>query len=170
MELWDLYTVDRKPLGKTMVRGEPNPDGCYNLGVYIWIRNREGKYLISQRAADKSSYPLCWETVGGCVLAGETSLQGAVREVREEVGLVIAPDQLELIFTLTDSLWHGHVLQEIDDVYLCRLETEYDESLVVSDEVIQGKWMTTAEIRQLFRKNRFIDVLEPIFDKIDNVR
>ena len=100
MEVWDLYTANREPTGKKMLRGEPHPEGLYNLGVYVWIRNREGKYLISQRAADKASYPLFWETVGGCVLAGETSIEGAVREVQEEDGLIVHPERLEFIFSL----------------------------------------------------------------------
>lgn len=55
--------------------------------VAVWIRNRKGEYLISQRAADRPIYPLMWECVGGSVVKGETSLEGAVREVKEEVGL-----------------------------------------------------------------------------------
>ena len=59
------------------------------------------------------------------------------------------------------------MLQEIDDVYLCRLDEDYDEKCAVSAEVVQGKWMTAAEIRKLFHEGKFIDVLEPIFERID---
>ena len=82
-ELWDLYGADRAPLGRAHVRGEALPEGCFHLVVHVWIRNSRGQYLISQRAAGRSAFPLMWETTGGSVLAGEDSLAGALREARE---------------------------------------------------------------------------------------
>lgn len=35
--------------------------------------------------------PLMWECVGGSVLRGESSVDGAVREVKEEVGIDLSP-------------------------------------------------------------------------------
>lgn len=55
--------------------------------VHAWIRNRKGEYLISQRSASRPTFPLMWECVGGSVIKGESSIEGAVREVKEEVGL-----------------------------------------------------------------------------------
>ena len=46
----------------------------------MWIRNSKGQYLISQRSANRPTYPLMWECVGGSVVKGEDSLQGAIRE------------------------------------------------------------------------------------------
>ena len=62
-ELWDIYTIDRKLTGKTCVRGEQDKlaDGEFRLWVMAWIRNpKTGKYLISQRTADKKTDPLKW--------------------------------------------------------------------------------------------------------------
>jgi 8-oxo-dGTP pyrophosphatase MutT (NUDIX family) len=42
---------------------------------------------------------LCWVTPGGGVRAGETLAAAAVRELREETGIVVTPDQ--------DRLRHG---------------------------------------------------------------
>ena len=42
----------------------------------------EGKILISQRAGHRKRYPLMWECNGGSILAGETSLEGVIREVK----------------------------------------------------------------------------------------
>lgn len=60
--------------------------------VHVWIRNRKGEYLILQRAADRATFPLMWECVGGFVLKGESSIEGAIREVKEEVGLDLNPE------------------------------------------------------------------------------
>ena len=75
MELWDLYNENRELLGRDHIRGEEIPEGCYHLVVHVWIRNSKGEYLISRRSADRPSFPLLWECVGGSVLKGEDSLQ-----------------------------------------------------------------------------------------------
>ena len=69
-----------------MCRGEIIPKGLYHLSVSVWIVNQQGQYLLSQRHP-KKQYPLYWECTGGSVLSGETSLQGAIREVKEELGM-----------------------------------------------------------------------------------
>ena len=89
MEKWDLYNAKREKTGLTMQRGENIPKGLYHLVVSVWIVNQQGQYLLSQRHPDKQ-YPLYWECTGGAVLSGENSLQGAVREVKEELGITLA--------------------------------------------------------------------------------
>ena len=168
MEIWDLYTRDRKPTGKTMVRGDKHPEGCYNLSVTVWIRNKDGKYLISQRAASKNSYPLFWETVGGGVVAGETSEQGAIREVWEEVGIKVDPTRLRLIFSQIGMDWNGRIHQEIGDIYLYEMDGEYDEKNAVSDEVAQSKWLTRGEIRRYLDEGKLVPSLAYFFEKVDN--
>lgn len=46
-ELWDLYTADREKTGEFHIRGNELPDGKYHIVVSVWIKNREGKYIIS---------------------------------------------------------------------------------------------------------------------------
>ena len=165
MELWDLYTSDRKPTGLTMVRGEKNPEGLYNLSVTVWIKNSKGQYLISQRSAIKKTYPLKWEPVGGGVIAGETSLEGAAREVLEEVGIKVDKDKLQLIFTDIGYIWNGRPTNEINDIYLYEID-HYDAALAVSDEVSESRWLCPAEIREMLDSGEFIELYSYFFEKI----
>ena len=82
MEIWDLYNIDRKVIGEH-VRGNEMPEDAYHLVVHIWIKNSEGKYLMTQRSSKKAKCPLKWECVGGAVLKGESSIHAAIREVKE---------------------------------------------------------------------------------------
>ena len=61
MELWDLYDEQRRLVGTNHLRGQELPDNCFHLVVHVWIKNSQGQYLISQRAADRPTYPLLWE-------------------------------------------------------------------------------------------------------------
>lgn len=97
MEKWDLYNAEREKTGLTIQRGGNIPKGLYHLVVSAWIVNQHGQYLLSQRHPDKQ-YPLYWECTGGAVLSGENSLQGAVREVKEELGIALALEKGELIY------------------------------------------------------------------------
>lgn len=87
MELWDLYNKRREPLQQDHVRGQALPPGTYHLVVHIWIQNSNGQFLMSQRAVDRAHDALKWECTGGSVLKGENSYAGAIREVREELGI-----------------------------------------------------------------------------------
>lgn len=40
-----------------------------------------------------------WECVGGSVVKGEDSLQGAIREAKEEVGVDLMPENGQVLFT-----------------------------------------------------------------------
>lgn len=86
-EIWDLYNENRELLGKDHIRGEQLPIDGYHLVVHVWIRNSKGEYLIAQRSANRTAFPLIWECVDGSVVKGEDSLQGALREAKEEVVL-----------------------------------------------------------------------------------
>ena len=101
MEIWDLYNERRELTGRDQIRGEEIPEGCYHLVVHVWIRNSRGEYLISQRSADRPTFPLKWECVGGSVLKGESSLEGALRETKEEVGLSLPPEGGRLAYSVT---------------------------------------------------------------------
>ena len=85
MEIWDLYNLNGEIIGEH-TRGTMMPENGYHLVVHVWIRNSEGKYLMTKRSANKKTFPLTWECVGGSVLQGEDSFTAALREVREEVG------------------------------------------------------------------------------------
>ena len=84
MELWDAYDVRGNSLEHTLIRGEEVPAGEYHLVADILVRHTDGSFLLTQRDPQKPAFPGCWElSAGGSVLAGETALSGAMRELRE---------------------------------------------------------------------------------------
>ena len=89
-ELWDAYDREGSPLGFDLVRGEPVPAGVWHLVAEIYPVTRDGRVLVTKRHPDKS-WGGQWEYTGGAVRKGETPLEGARRELREETGLDV-PD------------------------------------------------------------------------------
>lgn len=89
MELWDAYDAKfNKIEGKALVRGEEIPEGVFHLVCDVIVRHADGTYLLMRRDPQKH-YGGMWEaTAGGSALAGETPLECAIRELREETGII----------------------------------------------------------------------------------
>lgn len=167
MELWDLYHKDGTPAGKDHIRGEELPDGLYHLVINVWIKNSKGEYLISQRAADRPTHPLMWECTGGAAVKGETSPEAAVREVREEVGIDLSPEQGRLVFTRRKDTVNGKRYNEIIDVWLFEYDGEFSLEKATTCEVADAKWMTRETIADYLKSKKLIGDLAYFFTEID---
>lgn len=167
MELWDLYNKDRELIGKTHVRGEVIPDGCFHLVVHVWIRNSKGEYLISQRSENRPTFPLMWECVGGSVTAGEDSLAGALRETLEEVGIALDPSAGRVIFSRVRDYVGGKRFGDIMDVWLFDFEGDADLDAATTDEVASARWMSCDEIRALFEEGKLVHTLGYFFTEVE---
>lgn len=164
MEVWDLYDKNKELTGKTHTRGDDIPEGCYHLVVHSWIINSKGEYLITQRAANRQSYPLMFECVGGSVLQGETSIQGAIREIIEEVGLNFKETDGKLFKTEVRDFVNGKKFSDIMDAWLFKYDGEVDISKATTDEVCYAKWVTIDEIKEMYDEGKLVPTLEYIFE------
>lgn len=168
-EIWDLYTENRELTGKTHHRNVTLPDGCYHLVVQVWIKNKDSKYLISQRSSSRRSLPLMWECVGGSVLKGETSLDGAIREVKEEVGIELTRDMGKPVFSRVRKTinLNGHECKfnDILDVWLFEYNGEVDLASATTDEVAQVKWLDKGEIQELYDNKKLVETLSYFFER-----
>lgn len=88
-ELWDACDCEGNLLGFDLVRDEPIPDGVWHLVSVIFSITPDGRILVTKRHPAKA-WGGYWEITGGGVLKGETPLQGAFRELREETGIQVS--------------------------------------------------------------------------------
>ena len=151
MELWDLYDRNKNLTGKTHERGTWISDGYYHLVVRVWLKNKEGKYLVSKRDENRIDYPLLYECPGGSVLKGEDSITGARRETLEEVGVDLSNIDGKLIYTLVSDKYHV-----IEDTWLFYYDDEVDLSKATEKEVSEVKWMTKEKIEELSNNGKFV--------------
>ena len=118
-------------------------------------------------SASRPTYPLMWECVGGAVLKGESSLQGALREVKEEVGIDLIPENGKVVFSQIRGTVNQIKYNDIRDVWLFQYDGEVSLAKATMDEVAQVKWMTRQQMEELFDSGQFVDTLAYFFDKID---
>lgn len=171
-EVWDVYTKDRKLTGKKCIRGEQGrlSEDEFHLWVMVWIRNPEtGKYLVSQRAADKDTDPLKWETVAGHAVSGDSSLDAALREVYEEVGITLQPEKAALLATKVLTAYAGGRRHNwIRDSYYFETTEEPDLQKATTREVLRTKWLTPAEIREMYQSGICCSNMKDIFGFEEN--
>jgi 8-oxo-dGTP pyrophosphatase MutT (NUDIX family) len=106
-EMWDACDVNGNKLGYELPRSMAKnlPQGVYHVVVNVYTITKKGRILVTQRSKNKT-YPLKWEVTGGSVLSGETALHGAVRELREETGIIATEDELVELYYYTDHKRH----------------------------------------------------------------
>lgn len=151
-EMFDLYNEKMEPLGELAERGAPIPRGKYHLIVNILSVNFENRVLITQRDYAKNFGGL-WEVTEGAVIAGETPLQGAVRELREETGLNALPEALDyrgqLIFK---SERRNHIVL----FYLFRADFHEEDIKLQPGETIGARLVYPAEIEQMAKAGEYL--------------
>lgn len=158
MEVFDLYDCARRPLGQTMVRGEKEPDGCYRLVVHVCIFNSRGEMLIQQRQSFKDGWPNMWDvSVGGSVISGETSQDGAHRELLEELGLDV--DFTGMAPALTSTFSGG-----FDDVYVLTMDLDPANLKLQYEEVQAARWASEAEVLDMIAAKQFIPYSRPFME------
>ena len=121
----------------------------YNLklqvGVKIFLRNKEGKFLIVRRNPEKyKNVNGEWDIVGGRIDPGSKLIDNLRREVREETKLVI---------TSQPKLIHAQDIIPNEEKHVVRLSyvgsTEGEPVLDISEN-LEYKWLTLEELRRIY--------------------
>ena len=163
MEYFDICDENGCPLGETVSRAEAHRLGIRHRTAHIWIiRCVRGRYevLLQQRSLQKDSFPGLFDTSSaGHVPAGQEPLPSALRELREELGLVAGPEDLQYIgqFHIQyEKVFHETLFRdnEVAWVYVYEKPVEADTLVLQASEVAAVRWFDMAEVRQEIEHTR----------------
>ncbi len=154
----DVYNENKEKTGKIVERkvNQKFTDNEYYLYVQCWIINRKGEILLTQRNS-KKLHGGYWEPTGGCVLAGETSDDAVIRELKEELGLSINKENLKHIKTLKQNRKERNCFREI---YLLEKNIKLNDIKYSDGEVVDAKFVTLQEMEKLLKENKMVSWLE----------
>lgn len=147
-ELWDVYDENRNKTGRLHRRGNPMPEGDYHLVVHVWVQNSRGEFLITKRSPNKG-FPNLWECTGGSALAGDDSLTAALREVREETGLILDSDRGQMLFSRKGEDYLG-------DVWLFRQDFDLADVVLLPGETVDKRCADKETILKMWREGEFV--------------
>lgn len=134
-EIFDVVNERDEVIGQRP-RSEVHRLKLHHRAVHVLVFNQAGRVFLQKRSMLKDCFPGTWDSsASGHLDQGETYDACAIRELREEIGLVTgngAPPRR--LFYLESSPATGH---EFVWVYLCLAEGPF---VLQPSEVDRGEW------------------------------
>jgi 8-oxo-dGTP pyrophosphatase MutT (NUDIX family) len=134
----------------------PAPDGVRERSAArVILVDGAGRVLVVRGHDVNQPERSWWFTVGGGIDAGETPVQAALRETREEAGIVLSPDDLVgPVLTRTGIFdFFAETCRQYEVFYLARvqdaLEVNADGWTAAERELLdEMAWLTSAQLRE----------------------
>ncbi|UMB54407.1 NUDIX domain-containing protein [Lutibacter sp. A64] len=176
-EYIDLLNNTGKPNGTTCLKSEAHKKGLFHASAHIWIFNNNKEVLIQKRASNKETFPNLWDvSVAGHISAGEKPIVSALREVEEEIGLIVKPDNLYYIGTSKKRIEHKKDLidNELHHIYICNINFDINSLKIQTEEVSEIKSITFQSLIEAVnsKNNNFVphgkDYYNFVFNAIKN--
>jgi isopentenyl-diphosphate delta-isomerase len=175
-ELLDILTPEGNLTGKTALKSEAHKNGWFHATVHIWLFTLEKKILLQKRALTKKVFPGIWDiSVAGHIGAGEAILEGAKREVFEEIGLRLEDKDFLKIGTRIHQVMHENGIQDNEHhhVFVAELKVPI-QALTIQIEEVDDVQLFDLEILKNTEKyknvllSRFHEYYVSVYDKILN--
>jgi 8-oxo-dGTP pyrophosphatase MutT (NUDIX family) len=138
--------------------------------VRVVLTERAGRILLFHVLTPDQAPDGWWELPGGGIAPGESYLEAAVREIREETGLALDPAQVSPPSWRRDTTWvsHGQRRLQHEVVVLARIAA--DQPAIVDggrtpqevEDFVTSRWWPVPEItgsRQRFYPGRLPGLL-----------
>ncbi|MCL2439361.1 MAG: NUDIX domain-containing protein [Alphaproteobacteria bacterium] len=143
-EMVDIFNEDWSPTGEVMDKIEARRLHKWHKVAAIWIMNPRGELLFARRASGKKYFPNHWAAPAcGNVRAGESVIDGAIREAQEELRINIDPALLSEVARLNfaiDAFWHLHT------VLIARIDMPVEAFKFDTLEVAEVKYFPWREL------------------------
>ena len=155
-EYLDIWNSEGKPTGKTCLKDEAHQKGWFHPTVHVWFFTPTPALLLQKRSLTKETYPGFWDvSVAGHVSAGESIIEGVIREVKEEIGLdILEKDLIPLdIRKNTNRFDNGIIDCEFQHVYLVKLETTVSQLTIQATEVDAVRLFSFDELQLCWLQN-----------------
>ena len=151
MEYVDIFDKNNNATGEIKEKTRAHEDGNFHRTAHIWIINDKKELLLQKRSATKKSHPNCWDISGaGHIRAGESIINGAIRELKEELGVVATEEDFEYIATIKSIKNPKNM--EFQYVYLLKCNKTIEEYTFEDDEVSEVKYVFYEELEKMVKE------------------
>jgi len=135
-EPFDVLDAAGHPTGATAARDVVHRDGLWHAALHVWIVDATDRVWLQRRSDDKDLAPGKVDVaVGGHLAAGETWVD-ALREADEELGLPLAPSDVEVLGVVRSERRYPHATdREVQTVAVHRTERTLADVRLPPDEV-----------------------------------
>lgn len=145
MEYVDILDEKGNKTGLTKSRKDAHIDGDWHKVAFIFVVNDKGEIILQKRSDEKETNPNKWTaSASGHLSAGDTDIEGAIRELEEEIGIQASAEDLKYLFTVNEK----HIkevknlkIRHIADVYLLYRNIELSSLVLQQEEVSDVKYV-----------------------------
>jgi len=146
-EIFDVVDQNDEVIS-TAARAEVHQKKLMHRAVHIVVYDQHERILVQQRGFDKDCSPGLWDTsAGGHVDSGEDYDSAAIRELKEELG-VVSESALAYIFKLPAGEYSG---QEFVQVYEALTSAV---PLLQASELAAARWVSKPELKDWITRDR----------------
>jgi len=184
MELLKVLDENGQETGEIVDREVIHQKGLWHREVEIWIFNDKGKILLQRRSKNKKQLPNKLATCAGHVESTKTSLETAIIELFEEIGLSVNQKDLVFLKTFKKELIFGpkSINRIFDDNYFVITNKNINEFKIQEEELSEVFWIDYSEFKKRLTnhdeeiiynyenmvKNGTLDILDDLYQKIIN--
>ncbi|MFJ8142274.1 NUDIX hydrolase [Streptomyces sp. NPDC096013] len=139
----------------------PTPEFILRLRKFIghdplWLSGvtavvlHEGQVLLNRRSDNGA-----WALLHGVMEPGEQPAETAVREVREETGVLVVPERITSVYTLPPGVCaNGDQVQYLNIAFQCRPVAGH--ARVNDDESLEVRWFPLDSLPELRRNDQLL--------------
>lgn len=153
MELLDVLDEEGNLTGNKEDKDIIHEKGLWHREVCVLIRNRKGEYLIQKRAATKKQAPNKWGMTAGHVDAGEDFEEAMIREIREELGIEVALEELTPLSTFKEAFENETTTNNnYTRYYFYATNRKIEDYTICLEELSELKYITIEEMEEAVEK------------------
>lgn len=162
MEYFDIVDELGNPTGKTVERAVAHEKGLRHRTSHVWIfRKKNGRIqiLLQKRCAQKDSFPGCYDiSSAGHIPAGDDYRESALRELEEELGIQVKPEELHEVGMHSiheeGNFHHAKFVDnQVSKVFMLWLDWNEEEFRLQPEEVESVRWMDFEECMAAVEEN-----------------
>lgn len=148
MEFIDIFDENNNYTGEVKEKQQAHEDGNFHRTAHVWIINDKNELLLQKRSASKKSHPNCWDISGaGHIRTGESVIEGAIRELREELGVEAEEKDFEFIATIKSTKNPKNM--EFAYVYLLKCNKTIKQYIFKDEEVSEVKYVFYKDLENM---------------------
>ncbi|MDD2376467.1 MAG: NUDIX domain-containing protein [Clostridia bacterium] len=148
MEYIDIVDENNIATGEVEEKKQVHTNGKYHRTVHVWIINDKKELLLQKRSATKENHPNYWDiSCAGHISTGETAINGAIRELQEELGIKVSEEKFEYLETLKSI--KNTKNREFAYVYLIEINIDINKYIFEDNEVSEVKYVYYKKLEKL---------------------
>ena len=172
-EYYDILDENGNKTGEAKSASEVHEKELWHGGVHIWIVNDNNEVLMQKRGDNLEINPGILDiSCAGHIIAGESPLEGAIRELREELGIEVNIEDLEYIKMIKN--WHQigdkYMHNTIDYMFIIKKDIPIYNIKIQKEEIESVKYIPIKELHNMFNRKETVNnelEYEILFERFD---